>query len=179
MSIPAHDTQRFTRVASTAAAVSASKASASTGAAHMKWESLVWFLAAAGSGVTMNTVGAPGFATRMALILCGAGAGAMAAAMFMDDANPWQRLRRGIGSMAGGFIVSLGVLAKWPSFGTVDEREWLLIVSGTVSALIWLAILWGQKRNVFDNTLDALAEKAGLKTNKRKREKDEHEDGGP
>ena len=170
---------RFARVVGAATAASTSKAGATTGAA-MKAELGVYALGSAAAGLMVSAAGGPSYGTRMLLIAAGCMLGAFASAMLCEGTTKMQRAQRGFTSLSLGFLISLGVLAYFPQLKDVDNRDWLILVGGASSFLTWQMVKWAQDRGVVNATFDWLADRIGLKTNKRgKREKDEHEDGGP
>jgi len=147
----------------------------------MRVELAVYAVIAAGGAAVADVVDAPDFATRALMILCGTLLGSVAAVFAFDNASGKERASRGLLSLSAGPIISYVALFMWPTHGSFDPREWIIVISGSAAFAAWALVRWLQKRAVIDSLLDTAAEKVGIKTNKRRRkpEPDEHEQGGP
>lgn len=146
----------------------------------MRLELAVYTVIAAAGAAAGEAMDAPDFATRAMMILCGTLLGSVAAAFAFDNASAAERRSRGFLALSAGPAISYIALSQWPTHATLDPREWIIVVSFAGAFGAWSLVRWAQKRGIVDATLDAAAEKVGLRTNKRKRkpvEPDEHERG--
>lgn len=162
------------------AAASHSSHATAAGAIAMRAELVVYTALAAAGAAAGEALDAPDFATRLMMILFGTLLGSVAAAFAFDNASVKERASRGLLSLSAGPVISYIALSQWPTHGSFhDAREWVVVVAAVSAFAAWSLVRWAQKRGVVDATLDAAAEKFGVRTNKRKRKPapDEHEQG--
>lgn len=121
----------------------------------------------------------PDLLTRWILILSGAVFGTLAAALkFPAD----DRGSRAFFSLLIGPFIAMVVLWLAPKHASADSREWIIVISFVAALLAWPISEWVKRRRPVETTLDAFADRFGVKTNKRKprqQERNEREDGGP
>lgn len=180
MSADASEVARFARAAGAAASVAAGKSSASTGAAMKLELAGTSALISAGALWMSQTIEGPSYGTRIMLMVAGCMLGTFASAFVSEEPNWKERAQNAIGALFVGFGLTLLTVVVFPAVKTADYRDFLLLVGFGGSFFARWILAWARSRGVVNATLDFWADRAGLKTNKRgKREKDEHEDGGP
>ena len=117
----------------------------------------------------------PDLLTRWVLILSGAVFGTLAAAIKFPAED---RGNRAFFSLLTGPFIAMVVLWLTPKHAAADAREWIIVISFVASLLAWPVSEWVGKRKPVESTLDALADRLGVRTNRRKqKERDEHERG--
>jgi len=164
------------------AAVAASHSShaSATAGAHVVKDlayAAVFAASATGAAVVMDW---PDLIARWILILSGAIFGTLAAALKFPAED---RNNRAFFSLLTGPFIAMVTLWMLPNHASADSREWIIVISFIASLMAWPVSEWVNKRKPVESTLDALADRLGVRTNRRKqkereREKDEHEDGG-
>lgn len=155
-----------------------SHASTATGVHVIKdlFVASVFAVGASGAAVVMDW---PDLIARWILILSGAVFGTLAAALKFPAED---RNNRAFFSLLTGPFIAMVTLWMLPNHASADSREWIIVISFIASLMAWPVSEWVNKRKPVESTLDALADRLGVRTNRRKqkeREKDEHEDGGP
>lgn len=136
----------------------------------------VFAAGATGAAVVMDW---PDLIARWVLILSGAVFGTLAAALKFPAED---RNSRAFFSILTGPFIAMVTLWMLPTHASADSREWIIVISFVASLIAWPVSEWVNKRKPIESTLDVLADRLGVRTNRRKqkqRKHDEHEDGGP
>ena len=122
-------------------------------------------LLAASTSVGAVAMGWPDLLTRWVLILSGAVFGTLAAAIKFPAED---RGNRAFFSLLTGPFIAMVVLWMTPRHASADAREWIIVISFVASLLAWPVSEWVGKRKPVESTLDALADRLGVRTNRRK-----------
>ena len=170
---------RFTRASAVAALAVSHSSSASATGVHVIKDLVAASVFAAGATVGAVAMDWPDLIARWILILSGAVFGTLAAALKFPAQD---RNSRAFFSILTGPFIAMATLWMLPTYASADAREWIIVVSFVASLMAWPVSEWVSKRKPVESTLDVLADRLGVRTNRRKqkeRERDEHEDGGP
>lgn len=166
---------RYTRAAAVAMAVSHSSHASTAAGVHVIKDLAYASVLAASTSFGAVAMEWPDLLTRWVLILSGAVFGTLAAALKFPAQD---RGSRAFFSLLTGPIIAMVVLWLTPKHAAADSREWIIVISFVAALLAWPISEWIKRRRPVESTLDAFADRFGVRTNRRKqKERDEHERG--